>query len=80
MLTQQQQTSKKVYTKPTVNNPGTLAELTKGFSGSIPDEQGGHTKRNPFEGQCLKGFFPVSQIVTAKPSDKEGFLFTEQAT
>lgn len=42
--------SKKAYTKPVVNNPGTLAELTKGFSGSIPDEQGGHTKRNPFQG------------------------------
>lgn len=41
---------KKAYVKPEVNNPGTLAELTKGFSGSIPDEQGGHTKRNPFQG------------------------------
>ncbi len=41
---------KKAYTKPVITNPGTLAELTKGFSGSIPDEQGGHTKRNPFEG------------------------------
>jgi hypothetical protein len=43
-------TSKKQYVKPEVNNPGNLAELTQGFSGSIPDEQGGQTKRNPFQG------------------------------
>lgn len=48
----QQQTieSKSVYTKPVLKNAGSLAELTQGFSGSIPDEQGGHTKRNPFQG------------------------------
>ncbi|MFC4700832.1 lasso RiPP family leader peptide-containing protein [Glaciecola siphonariae] len=44
------QTSKKAYVKPVVTNPGNLAELTQGFSGSIPDEQGGQTKRNPFQG------------------------------
>ena len=43
-------TSKLVYTKPVLTNAGNLAELTQGFSGSIPDEQGGHTKRNPFQG------------------------------
>jgi hypothetical protein len=42
--------TKKAYTKPELKNPGTLAELTQGFAGSIPDEQGGHTKRNPFQG------------------------------
>ncbi|WP_395341927.1 lasso RiPP family leader peptide-containing protein [Ningiella sp. W23] len=42
--------SKKQYVKPVVTNPGDLAELTQGFSGSIPDEQGGQTKRNPFQG------------------------------
>tara|TARA_R110000772_G_scaffold143600_2_gene253169 strand:+ start:408 stop:578 length:171 start_codon:yes stop_codon:yes gene_type:complete len=48
----QQQTvaTKAVYTKPVLKNAGSLAELTQGFSGSIPDEQGGHTKRNPFQG------------------------------
>ena len=40
----------KAYTKPVLTNAGNLAELTQGFSGSIPDEQGGHTKRNPFQG------------------------------
>jgi hypothetical protein len=24
--------------------------LTQGFAGSVPDEQGGNTKRNPFQG------------------------------
>jgi hypothetical protein len=43
-------TDKAVYTKPVLKNAGSLAELTQGFSGSIPDEQGGHTKRNPFQG------------------------------
>ena len=43
-------TTKAVYTKPELKNAGNLAELTQGFSGSIPDEQGGHTKRNPFQG------------------------------
>lgn len=42
--------TKKTYVKPEVKDSGTLAELTHGFSGSIPDEQGGHTKRNPFQG------------------------------
>lgn len=42
--------NKKHYVKPEVKGSGTLAELTQGFSGSIPDEQGGHTKRNPFQG------------------------------
>ena len=41
---------KKPYTKPELTNPGNLAELTQGYAGSIPDEQGGHTKRNPFTG------------------------------
>lgn len=40
----------KTYTKPVLTNAGNLAELTQGFAGSIPDEQGGHTKRNPFQG------------------------------
>ncbi|WP_395344187.1 putative RiPP precursor [Ningiella sp. W23] len=40
----------KSYDKPELSNPGSLAELTEGFSGSIPDEQGGQTKRNPFAG------------------------------
>ena len=43
-------TELKAYTKPVLTNAGNLAELTQGFSGSIPDEQGGHTKRNPFQG------------------------------
>lgn len=42
--------TKAVYTKPVLKNAGSLAELTQGFAGSIPDEQGGHTKRNPFQG------------------------------
>lgn len=46
----QETQSKKAYTKPVITNPGNLAELTEGFSGSIPDEQGGQTKRNPFQG------------------------------
>jgi len=45
-----QSTERKTYTKPVLNNAGNLAELTQGFAGSIPDEQGGHTKRNPFQG------------------------------
>lgn len=47
---QKTESNKKEYTKPVITNPGNLAELTQGFSGSIPDEQGGHTKRNPFQG------------------------------
>jgi len=42
--------TKKRYVKPQIVNPGSLAELTQGFSGSVPDEQGGNTKRNPFQG------------------------------
>jgi len=48
--TQQSVESKAAYTKPVLKNAGSLAELTQGFAGSIPDEQGGHTKRNPFQG------------------------------
>jgi len=47
---QQSVKSKAVYTKPVLKSAGSLAELTQGFAGSIPDEQGGHTKRNPFQG------------------------------
>lgn len=42
--------SKKAYTKPQFKKVGSLAELTQGFAGSLPDEQGGQTKRNPFQG------------------------------
>jgi len=45
-----QNTERKTYTKPVLTNAGNLAKLTQGFAGSIPDEQGGHTKRNPFQG------------------------------
>jgi len=38
------------YSAPRLEKVGTLAELTQGFSGSIPDEQGGQTKRNPYQG------------------------------
>lgn len=38
------------YTKPVLQKAGSLAELTQGFAGSVPDEQGGQTKRNPFQG------------------------------
>ncbi|WP_106404112.1 lasso RiPP family leader peptide-containing protein [Paraglaciecola hydrolytica] len=41
---------KLAYTKPELTKVGSLAELTQGFAGSIPDEQGGNTKRNPFQG------------------------------
>lgn len=41
---------KQPYRQPQFKKVGTLAELTQGFSGSIPDEQGGQTKRNPFQG------------------------------
>jgi len=40
----------KPYSTPVLKNAGNLAELTQGFSGSVPDEQGGRTKRNPFQG------------------------------
>ena len=43
-------TSKKSYSKPKFKRVGSLAELTQGFAGSVPDEQGGQTKRNPFLG------------------------------
>ena len=38
------------YKKPALDKAGNLAELTQGFAGSVPDEQGGQTKRNPFQG------------------------------
>lgn len=38
------------YQKPLLEKAGSLAELTQGFAGSVPDEQGGQTKRNPFQG------------------------------
>lgn len=41
---------RKDYSKPQFKQVGTLAELTQGFAGSVPDEQGGQTKRNPFQG------------------------------
>lgn len=41
---------RKPYTAPQLNKAGTLAELTQGFAGSLPDEQGGQTKRNPYQG------------------------------
>ncbi len=41
---------RKEYRKPQFKQVGTLADLTQGFAGSVPDEQGGHTKRNPFQG------------------------------
>ena len=40
----------KHYSTPILKSAGNLAELTQGFAGSVPDEQGGHTKRNPFQG------------------------------
>jgi len=40
----------KPYSAPVLKSAGNLAELTQGFAGSVPDEQGGHTKRNPFQG------------------------------
>ncbi len=41
---------KNEYVKPELTKIGSLAELTQGFAGSVPDENGGHTKRNPFQG------------------------------
>lgn len=41
---------RKPYTAPRLRKAGTLAELTQGFAGSVPDEQGGQTKRNPYTG------------------------------
>lgn len=43
-------TEKHEYTKPELVKVGCLSELTQGFAGSVPDEQGGNTKRNPFQG------------------------------
>ena len=43
-------TVQKPYSTPVLRSAGNLAELTQGFAGSIPDEQGGQTKRNPFQG------------------------------
>jgi hypothetical protein len=40
----------KPYSAPVLKSAGNLAELTQGFAGSVPDENGGHTKRNPFQG------------------------------
>jgi hypothetical protein len=45
-----QTNEKREYVKPELAKAGSLAELTQGFSGSIPDENGGNTKRNPFQG------------------------------
>ena len=42
--------SPRAYHKPRLKRAGTLADLTRGFAGSVPDEQGGQTKRNPFQG------------------------------
>jgi hypothetical protein len=44
------QNALKPYTTPVLTKAGSLAELTQGFAGSVPDEQGGQTKRNPFQG------------------------------
>lgn len=41
---------RKPYQSPKLQKAGTLAELTQGFAGSIPDEQGGQTKENPYQG------------------------------
>lgn len=41
---------KREYRSPELKKAGSLAELTQGFAGSIPDEQGGNAKRNPFQG------------------------------
>ena len=38
------------YSTPVLKSVGNLAELTQGFAGSVPDEQGGQTERNPFQG------------------------------
>lgn len=49
-MSHQERTEKLSYSRPELKKAGSLAELTQGFAGSIPDEQGGHTKRNPFQG------------------------------
>jgi hypothetical protein len=43
-------TARKPYTAPKLERVGTLSAMTQGFAGSVPDEQGGNTKRNPFQG------------------------------
>ena len=50
LKTENTQQSKKHYVAPVLEKAGSLAELTQGFAGSVPDEQGGQTKRNPFQG------------------------------
>jgi hypothetical protein len=54
MLNMNNQTLKpkgvKQYKKPELEHAGSLSVLTQGFAGSVPDEQGGQTKRNPFQG------------------------------
>ena len=40
----QEHIKKESYRKPVLKNAGSLAELTQGFSGSIPDEQGGRLR------------------------------------
>ncbi|MEM6486108.1 MAG: hypothetical protein AAF662_14135 [Pseudomonadota bacterium] len=42
--------ARKPYSSPVLKCEGTLGALTQGFAGSVPDEQGGQTKRNPFQG------------------------------
>ena len=48
--TRERKPRRKPYQKPRFKKAGTLAELTQGFAGSIPDEQAGQTKVNPFTG------------------------------
>tara|TARA_Y100001951_G_scaffold71816_1_gene58704 strand:+ start:999 stop:1151 length:153 start_codon:yes stop_codon:yes gene_type:complete len=50
LKTENTQQIKKQYAAPVLVKAGSLAELTQGFAGSVPDEQGGQTKRNPFQG------------------------------
>ena len=50
MNKQDDRSNKLTYHAPQLQRAGSLQELTQGFSGSVPDEQGGHTKRNPFQG------------------------------
>lgn len=50
MVNSSETVAKKSYSKPQFKKVGSLAELTQGFAGSVPDEQGGQTKRNPFQG------------------------------
>ena len=50
MNKEKREQARKPYHKPRLQRAGSLAELTQGFAGSVPDEQGGQTKRNPFQG------------------------------